>query len=66
LFILLDLRYVYRSLINNDELVEINDDFSDNLIDRLEFGDNFIRILFDGFLRKYIIQPAKTECKIIF
>jgi hypothetical protein len=65
-FTLLDLRYVYHSLVNNDDLVEINDDFPDNLIDRLEFGDNLIRIFLDGFLRKYLVQPAKIESKIIF
>ena len=61
----LDLRYVYRHLINNDDLVEINDDFPDNLIDRLEFRDNLIRTLFDNLVRKYIVQAAKTEGKIL-
>jgi len=61
----LDLRYVYRHLINDNDLVEINDDFPDNLIDRLEFGDNLIRTLFDNLLRKYIVQPMKTESKIL-
>ncbi|CAF4149215.1 unnamed protein product, partial [Rotaria sp. Silwood1] len=58
---LLDLRCVYSELANSEDLVEINDDFSNNLIDRLEFGDTFIRTLFDGLLKKYIIQPAKEK-----
>jgi hypothetical protein len=52
-------------LTNEDDLVEINNDFPDSLIDSLEFGDNFIRTLFDGLLRKYIVQPAKAGSKII-
>ncbi|CAF1050170.1 unnamed protein product [Adineta ricciae] len=55
-----DLRYVYRDLANEDDLVEIDDNFSEQLIDRLEFGDNIIRTLFDNFVTKYIIQPAAT------
>ncbi|CAF1183420.1 unnamed protein product [Adineta ricciae] len=55
-----DLRYVYRDLANEDDLVEIDDNFSEHLIDRLEFGDNIIRTLFDNFVTKYIIQPAAT------
>ena len=59
----LDLRYVYRDLANEDDLVEIDDNFSEHLIDRLEFGDNIIRTLFDNFVTKYIIQPAATGSK---
>jgi hypothetical protein len=62
---LLDLRYIYRDLANTDDLVEINEDFPDNLIDRLEFGDNLIRTLFDGLIRKYIVQPANAESNLI-
>ncbi|CAF3295658.1 unnamed protein product [Rotaria sp. Silwood2] len=58
-----DLRCVYGQLSNNEDLVEINDDFPDDLIDRLEFGDTFIRTLFDGLLRKLIVQPAKAEIR---
>ncbi|CAF1409889.1 unnamed protein product [Adineta steineri] len=58
-----DLRYVYRDLANDEDLVEINTEFPDSLIDRLEFGDNFIRTLFDDFLRKYLVQPAQYEIR---
>ncbi|UJR14875.1 hypothetical protein I4U23_001860 [Adineta vaga] len=58
-----DLRYVYRDLANEDDLVEINDHFPNQLTDRLEFGDNLIRILFDNFLTKYIVQPAALDIR---
>ncbi|CAF4250151.1 unnamed protein product, partial [Rotaria magnacalcarata] len=58
---LLDLRYIYCQFANDEDLLEINDAFPEKLIDRLEFGDNLIRILFDGLLRKYLVQPAKEE-----
>ncbi|CAF1160013.1 unnamed protein product [Rotaria sordida] len=58
-----DLRCVYSELANNEDLVEIDDNFPDNLIDRLEFGDTFIRTLFDDLVRKYIVQPAKEEIR---
>ena len=61
-----DLRYVYRDLANDEDLIEIDDDFSENLIERLEFGDHLIRTLFDNLLRKYIIQAAKEQSKRLF
>jgi len=66
IYFLLDLRYVYRDLANEEDLVDIDDDFPNNLVDRLEFGDNIIRTLFDGLLRKYIVQPAEFQSKILF
>lgn len=56
-----DLRYVYSSLANDDDVIDINENFSQNLIDRLEFNDNLIQILFDRLLQKYIIEPSKSE-----
>ncbi|CAF3471943.1 unnamed protein product [Rotaria socialis] len=61
--IIQDLRYVYCQFANDEDLLEINDAFPEKLIDRLEFGDNLIRILFDGLLRKYLVQPAKEEIR---
>ncbi|CAF1959714.1 unnamed protein product [Rotaria magnacalcarata] len=58
-----DLRYIYCQFANDEDLLEINDAFPEKLIDRLEFGDNLIRILFDGLLRKYLVQPAKEEIR---
>jgi hypothetical protein len=53
-------------LANEEDLVDIDDDFPNNLVDRLEFGDNIIRTLFDSLLRKYIVQPAEFQSRILF
>jgi hypothetical protein len=52
--------------VNNEEVIEINDDFPDKLTERLEFGDNLIRTLFDSLIRKYIVEAAKAESNFIF
>lgn len=60
---LLDLRYVYCSLLNSDGLIEINDDFPNHLIDRLEFDDNLIRTVFDNLLKTCFVQRIQGESK---
>ncbi|CAF3156375.1 unnamed protein product [Rotaria sp. Silwood2] len=59
--IMQDLRYVFHELANDEDLVEINNDLPDRLLDRLEFHDHLIRTLFDGLLRKYLVQSAAQE-----
>lgn len=66
LSIFIDLRYVYQSLANEDDVIDISEDFSQNLINRLEFNDNLIKTLFDRLLQKYIIEPTKSRSKISF
>jgi hypothetical protein len=53
-------------LANADDLVEISDEFPKKLIDRLEFGDHLIQTLFSDLLKKYIVQPATIESKILY
>ncbi|CAM2724985.1 unnamed protein product [Rotaria socialis] len=53
-----DLRYVFHELANDEHLVEINNDLSAKLLDRLEFRDYFIQSLFDSIIRKYIVESA--------
>ncbi|CAM4782059.1 unnamed protein product [Rotaria magnacalcarata] len=53
-----DLRYVFHELANDEHLVEINNDLSAKLLDRLEFRDYFIQSLFDNIIRKYIVESA--------
>jgi hypothetical protein len=55
---ILDLRYVFHELVNDDDVVEIDNDLPDRILDRLEFRDHFIRTLFDSLIRKYLVQPA--------
>ena len=59
--VLLDLRCIYRDLANEENSIEITDDFSDLLIDRLEFSDQLIRTVLDDLLRKHIVQAAKDQ-----
>ena len=58
-----DLRFVYHELVNDEDVVEIDNDFPDKILDRLEFRDHFIRTLFDGLIRKYLVQPALQGSK---
>ena len=60
LFFLVDLRFIYRDLATNGESIEINEEFSTKLVDRLEFGDERIRKIFEHFLRKYFVETSKN------
>ncbi|CAF4325288.1 unnamed protein product, partial [Rotaria magnacalcarata] len=48
----------FHELANDEHLVEINNDLSAKLLDRLEFRDYFIQSLFDNIIRKYIVESA--------
>ena len=60
---IIDLRYVFHELANDDELVEIDNDLPNKILDRLEFHDHFIQTLFDGLIRKYLVQAANQSSK---